>query len=98
MKKNMKSMAIMGLAIALLSEQSIKVVEENPVQKPIAKPKKQIPFKEQQGISNMIKDYHLIKSGNSKKGLVKQFRITRKIESLLKSGLLKESDLTPNKH
>lgn len=57
-------------------------------------PKKEpTPFKKQEGIVNLIKDYKLIKSGQSKKGKVKQSRIVSKVEELVAIGKLNEVDL-----
>ena len=55
--------------------------------------KEPTPFNKQEGIVNLIKDYKLIKSGQSKKGKVKQARIVSKVEAMLEKGQLIESDL-----
>jgi len=58
------------------------------------KPKKEpTPFKEQDGIKKMILEYRSIKSGKSKKGKGKQYRVIRKIESYLEEGFLTQEDL-----
>lgn len=56
-------------------------------------PKEPTPFNKQEGILNLIKDYKLIKQGESKKGTVKQARTLSKIQELLDSGHLTEEDL-----
>jgi hypothetical protein len=52
-------------------------------------------FKEQDGIINLIKEYNLIKKGESKKGKMKQARIITKIEEMIEKGYLTKDDLKP---
>ena len=58
------------------------------------KAQKYVEFKEQEGIKKLIKDYKLIKAGESKKGQLKQNRIVGKINWLIEQGILEPEDLT----
>ena len=51
------------------------------------------PFNKQDGVLRTIKDYNLIKQGKSKKGIIKQSRIIKRINDWIKSGLLSQTDL-----
>ena len=95
MKKS-SALGLMAFAMAMsATENGFKVTEQVGSDKkpePI-KPREVIPFNQCEGVSNMIKDYNLIKQGKSKKGIIKQSRIKNKVDEWLKSGMLNESDL-----
>ena len=54
-------------------------------------PPKNVPFHKEEGVLKMIADYKLIKKGESKKGIIKQTRITSKIDNWIKEGKLDKS-------
>lgn len=56
-------------------------------------PKPLKPFKEQIGIVNLIKEYNLIKNGQSKKGKRKQSRTILKVDEMIEKGYLTKEDL-----
>lgn len=60
---------------------------------PIIEPKTLKPFKEQDGIANMITEYKLIKQGKSNKGKRKQAIVIDKINKFLELGSLIIDDL-----
>lgn len=91
MKKNIALLA--GMA-ALMHPDNLKIHEQgNVVTSKPERRKPEIPFKKEEGIQKLIKDYQLIKSGKSRKGNLKQNRIIEKVEGYLKNGLLKKEDL-----
>ena len=96
MKKNM-----LGLLIAM---SSIRAMEHDPYEitgrgriasDNVSEPryKEPTPFKERDGIVRLIKDYILIKSGQSKKGKTKQNRIVSKVDAMIEKGYLTQTDL-----
>jgi hypothetical protein len=96
MKKNVAYLGMTGMTMGLMEQNTIvqrgKVVTSKPENpKPIKEPTS---FSEQDGIKKMISEYQLIKSGQSKKGKLKQNRIVEKIESYLDKGFLTNKDLT----
>jgi len=96
MKKNIALMSIMALA---MSEEAMIINERGSVgsgkQPKPPEPKSITPFNKEEGISKMVLDYNLIKSGQSKKGKIKQARIISKIENYLKSRMLTEECINP---
>ena len=60
---------------------------------PLKKVEPETPVRDQEAIKNLIKDYNLIKKGESKKGKRKQLRVITKITYLVKEGFLLKSDL-----
>jgi len=95
MKKS-NVLGLIGFAMALSAQSDeFNITERGKVPEPPLpkKPKELTPFRKQEGISKMIKEYSLIKKGESKKGITKQVRVKSKIDYWLKTGALKEEDL-----
>lgn len=93
--KKVARLGMLSLAMAAMMEQPEMYEEIDRPSKPIEpKPKKITPFKKEDGVVKMIKEYNLIKTGKSKKGVLKQTRIKNKVDDWLKSGMLKEYDLS----
>lgn len=92
MKKN-TALSLMYFAMAMGGTENFGLAEQGSVDisKPYNPPLK--PFKEQDGIVTLIKDYNLIQKKLSKKGKRKQLRIVTKINELLKNGYLTKDDL-----
>ncbi len=93
--RNSKMMQML-IGMALMSE-SFEMNSQGEVGTSRSKPKKEtskpIPFNKQEGVAQMILDYKLIKSGESKKGKRKQAIIVSKIDNWIAKGFLNEDDL-----
>lgn len=92
-----KSSALAMMAFAMSMEAGMSLTEQGSVntskKKIIPITPELRPFNKQEGILNLIKDYNLIKKGESKKGKRKQIRIINKIEQMITKGYLTEKDL-----
>lgn len=95
MKKQVAMMGMMGMAMAMMDQPDMyDITDRNTTPKPKPRPVKEpAPFKKQDGVLRMIKDYNLIKEGKSKKGIIKQNRIKEKVENWMKDGRLKHEDI-----
>jgi hypothetical protein len=98
----MKKSSALGLihfamAMSATTDDSFAITERGNVgsgkQPKLPEPIKYTPFKNQEGVLKMIEDYNLIRQGKSKKGIVKQYRIKKRVDEWLKSGMLNETDL-----
>ena len=86
----------MALTMGMMEDNPYEITERGRVGKdnaPKPRHKESKEFKDQDGIVGLIKDYVLIKSGQSKKGKTKQNRIVSKVDAMIEKGYLTQTDL-----